>query len=86
MYNLTMAEPRPNLKLADFRAVFHSLPKKAKDKRGPRMKAGLFVCLGLVGFYQVFGTVFHHIAHSGLERAVLPRLSSNYKSSCLGLQ
>lgn len=47
------------------------------------MESGIFV--GLV-FYYVFGAVFHYIAHSGLELAVLPRLYSNYPSPCLTLQ
>lgn len=55
-----MAEPRPNLRLAVFRALFHSLPKKAKGKRGPRMEAGILLVWLWFGFYQVFATVFDY--------------------------
>lgn len=37
LFKSAMAEPRPNLRLAVFRALFRSLPKKAKGKRGPGM-------------------------------------------------
>lgn len=67
-----MAELRPNLRLlAGFKSMFHRLNKKAQGKGELRMEARIFVWF-LLDFYHIFEIVFHYVAHSGLELALLP--------------